>query len=155
MPPQFNELFDPHLVALDLRARTQNEAILEIVEKLRASGKVSQYYEFSDEVMTRESRSSTNTGDGVAFPHARTDLVEQIVLGIGRSKNGVRFGDSGALVYLVFLVGVPQRMVTDYLVCVGTIARIVKTPEMHDSLMNAQTEAELAELLRTGALLLE
>ncbi len=155
MAPQFNELFDSDHVVLDLRAASQNEAILEIVERLRAHGKVAEYYEFSDEVMERESKSSTNTGDGVAFPHARTDRVEQIILGIGRSRTGVRFGDSAALVHLVFLIGVPQRFVTDYLVCVGTIARIVKTEEMRAALMKAETASEFVKLLREGALLLE
>ena len=111
--------FDPKQVALELRATNQAEAILEIVELLRANGKVEEYYKFSDAVMEREGRSSTNTGDGVAFPHARTDLVEKMVLGIGRSQKGVRFGEAKEPVHLIFLVGVPKRMVNDYLVCVG------------------------------------
>ena len=155
MAPLFHELFHPTQVALDLRSTTQNEAILEIVELLRASEQVAKYYEFADEVMQREGRSSTNTGDGVAFPHARTDLVDEIVLGMGRSKAGVRFGHSESLVHLIFLVGVPQRLVTDYLVCVGTIARIVKPKERREALMEATMPEQFADILRTGALLLE
>jgi len=29
------------------------------------------------------------------FPHARTDLVDQIILGIGRSRAGIPFGKNG------------------------------------------------------------
>ncbi len=155
MAPQFYELFDPKQVVLDLRATTQDEAILEIADLLRVNGPVAQYYEFADAVMAREGRSSTNTGDGVAFPHARTDLVEQIILGVGRSIQGVQFGTSSQLVHLVFLVGVPQRMVTDYLVCVGTIARIVRPPERREALMRAEKTEQFVEVLRAGALLLE
>ncbi len=155
MAPLFNELFDPKQVVLELRAATQNEAILEIVDWLRVTERVANYYEFADLVMQREGRSSTNTGDGVAFPHARTDLVEQIVLGIGRSKTGVQFGESQSPVHLIFLIGVPERLVTDYLVCVGTIARIVKPQERRTALMEATTPEAFADVLRTGALLLE
>jgi mannitol/fructose-specific phosphotransferase system IIA component (Ntr-type) len=155
MAPLFNELFDPSQVVLDLRATNQNEAILEIAELLRANERVTQLYEFADAVMQREGRSSTNTEAGIAFPHARTDLVEEIVLGIGRSKAGVRFGHSTSLVYLIFLVGVPQRLVTDYLVCVGTIARVVKSEEQRRALMEAATPEEFSDVLRTGATLLE
>lgn len=155
MAPQFQELFDPQRVALDLAARTETEAILEIVEVLRNNGRVTQYYEFANAVMEREGRSSTNTNDGVAFPHARTDLVDEIVLGIGRSKNGVRFGEGKSPVYLVFLVGVPQRMVTDYLVCVGTIARIVRPEEARAALLAAETPEAFVEILRLGAVKLE
>jgi mannitol/fructose-specific phosphotransferase system IIA component (Ntr-type) len=155
MAPQFTELFDAKQVALELRATTQNEAILELVELLRANNRVAEYYKFADEVMQREGRSSTNTGEGVAFPHARTDLVDEIVLGIGRSIAGVRFGISEQLVHLIFLVGVPQRLVTDYLVCVGTIVRIVKPQERRAVLMAAKTADDFVNVLRAGALLLE
>ena len=155
MALSFHELFRPEQIVADLRATTQNDAVLEIVERLRSANCVEDYFAFADAVMERESRSSTNTGDGVAFPHARSDLVEAIVVGIGRSKAGVKFGGPDAAVHLIFLLGVPQRMVTDYLVCVGTIARIVKPKERRDALMNAATAEELAEILRSGALLLE
>jgi mannitol/fructose-specific phosphotransferase system IIA component (Ntr-type) len=155
MTLRYNELFDPRHVVLDLQASQHNDAIVEIAERLRESGAVKNLYDFADAVMEREGRSSTNTGEGVAFPHARSDLVERIVLGIGRSNTGVRFGSGEAPVHLVFVLGVPQRSVTEYLVCVGTIARIVKPKERWDALMNAATAEQFAEVLRTGALLLE
>src|SRR5438552_15007746 len=126
MSALLSEILDPNLVVLELREGTSAEAILEIAELLRDHGHVQDYYKFADAVMEREGRSSTNTGEGVAFPHARTDLVGRITLGVGRSEAGIRFGESKALVLLVFLVGVPQRMVNDYLVWVGDLARVVK-----------------------------
>lgn len=155
MPSLLNELLDPNQVALELRATNESEAILEIVELLRANGKVEEFYKFSDAVMEREGRSSTNTGDGVAFPHARTDLVEKMVLGIGRSKRGVRFGDLKKPVHLIFLVGVPKRMVNDYLVCVGTLARLLSDKIIREKLLKAAMASELIEQLRSASLLLE
>ena len=43
---------------------------------------------FYDAVMEREEKSSTVAEGGVAFPHARTAVVDQLLLGIGRSKTG-------------------------------------------------------------------
>jgi mannitol/fructose-specific phosphotransferase system IIA component (Ntr-type) len=155
MSALLSEILDPNLVALELRARTEGEAILEIADLFRENGQIDKYYEFADAVMEREGRSSTNTGEGVAFPHARTDLVKRIVLGIGRSKEGIRFGELKELVHLVFLIGVPQRMVNDYLVCVGALARVVKDKTRRDALMAATTAEELVEQLRAAALLVE
>jgi PTS system nitrogen regulatory IIA component len=155
MSALLSEILDPSLVALELRARTEGEAILGIAELFRKNGQIEKYYEFADSVMEREGRSSTNTGEGVAFPHARTDLVQQIVLGIGRSKAGIRFGESKELVHLIFLIGVPQKMVNDYLVCVGALARVVKDKARRDALMAATTAEELVEQLRAAALLVE
>jgi mannitol/fructose-specific phosphotransferase system IIA component (Ntr-type) len=155
MPALLNEILDPNLVVLELREQTAAEAILEIVERLRDHGLVHDFYKLADAVMEREGRASTNTGEGVAFPHARTDLVDRLVLGIGRSKAGIPFGYSSELVHLIFLVGVPQRMVTSYLVCLGALARVVKDKECRDKLMAAETGEEFVELMRTGSLALE
>jgi len=150
-----SEILDPKLVVLELREGTAAEAILEIAELLRDQGHVQDYYKFADAVMEREGRSSTNTGEGVAFPHARTDLVQRIILGIGRSAAGIQFGPAKELVHLIFLVGVPKQMVTDYLVCVGAIARVVKDKAKRDALIATTSAEEFVELLRAGALVVE
>jgi mannitol/fructose-specific phosphotransferase system IIA component (Ntr-type) len=155
MPALLSEILDPKLVVLELREQTAAEAILEIVERLRDHGQVQDFYKLADAVMEREGRSSTNTGESVAFPHARTDLVDRLVLGIGRSKSGIPFGYSSELVHLIFLVGVPQRMVTDYLVCVGALARVVKDKPRRDALLAVETAEEFVELLREGSLLVD
>ena len=151
MSARLSEILDPKLVVLELREQTAAEAILEIVQNLRDNGLVEDFYKLADAVMEREGRTSTNTGEGVAFPHARTDLVDRLVLGIGRSKAGIPFGYSSELVHLIFLVGVPQRMVTSYLVCVGALARIVKDKARREALMAATTAEEFVELMRKGS----
>jgi mannitol/fructose-specific phosphotransferase system IIA component (Ntr-type) len=155
MSALLSEILDPRLVVLELREQTAAEAILEIVERLRDNGLVHDFYKLADAVMEREGRASTNTGEGVAFPHARTDLVDRLVLGVGRSKAGIPFGYSSDLVHLIFLVGVPQRMVTSYLVCVGALARVVKDKPRRDALMAVTTPEEFVELMREGSLAVE
>jgi len=155
MSALLSEILHPNLVVLELREGTSAEAILEIAERLRDHGHVQDYYKFADAVMEREGRSSTNTGEEVAFPHARTDLVERIVMGVGRSATGLQFGGMKELVHLVFLFGVPKQMVTDYLVCVGAVARVVKDKQKRDNLMQVTTGEEFVDQLRTGALHLE
>jgi mannitol/fructose-specific phosphotransferase system IIA component (Ntr-type) len=155
MSALLSEILDPKLVVLELREQTAAEAILEIVERLRDAGLVQDFYKLADAVMEREGRASTNTGEGIAFPHARTDLVDRLVLGIGRSTKGIPFGYSSEAVHLIFLVGVPQQMVTTYLVCVGALARVVKDKARRDALMAAGTGEEFVELMREGSLAVE
>ena len=155
MSALLSEILDPKLVALELREGTAAEAILELAELLRDHGHVQDFFKFADAVMEREGRTSTNTGEGVAFPHARTDLVNKISLAVGRSTPGIRFGPSKELVHLIFLFGVPKQMVTDYLVCVGAVARVVKDQPKRDELIAVATAEEFVELLRSGAHLVE
>jgi len=155
MSALLSEILDPRLVVLELREGTSAEAILELAELLRNHGHVRDYFKFADAVMEREGRSSTNTGQGVAFPHARTDLVQHISMAIGRSQAGLRFGLAKELVHLVFLFAVPKQMVTDYLVCVGAVARAVREKVKRDALMAVGATEEFVEQLRAGALLVE
>jgi len=149
------DLLDERQVTLELRAKTRDEALREIVATMAGGAKARESEKFLAEVMTREEVHTTFIGNGVAFPHARTDLVTQIVLGIGRCRQGIPFGEKGELAHLLFVIGVPRRLINDYLVCVGALARLTKDKTTREALMSASTPAEIVELLRAGSLLLE
>ena len=149
------DLLDEQHVVLELRAREAEEALREIIATLHATGAVTEAEKLLAEVMEREKAHSTFMGRGAAFPHARTDIVTDIVLGIGRSAEGVPFGENGELAHLLFVIAVPRRMVTDYLVCVGALARLVSDEKTRAALDTATTAAELVEVLRAGSMLLE
>jgi mannitol/fructose-specific phosphotransferase system IIA component (Ntr-type) len=150
-----SDLLDERHVTLELKARTRPEALREIVSTMTTGDQIRDPKKFIAEVAEREKLHPSFMGNGVALPHLRTDLVEEIVLGIGRSREGIPFGEKAEPAHLIFLVGVPKRMVTDYLVCVGALARLTKGQADRARLMQSETAAELIELLRTGSLLLE
>ncbi len=155
MPATLADLLEERHITLDLRSEGREEALREIISLMKVTPAVVDAEKFLQEVLAREEAHTTFMGDGVAFPHARTDLVTRIVLGIARSREGVPFAENGEPAHLIFVIGVPTRMVTDYLVCVGALARITKDPANRAALMDAETAAEFSELLRAASLLLE
>ena len=148
------DVLDEQAVTLELQARSCEEALREIIATMRCDGTMEGPAKLLVEVLARERVHSTFIGRGVAFPHARTNLVNQICLGIGRSKPGVPFGPNGELAHLIFVIAVPQRMVTDYLTCVGALARLSSDEKTRAALDQAATPDEFVELLRAGSLLL-
>ena len=142
-------------VTLALRAGTRDEALREIIATMRGETKLAEPEKFLGEVLAREQASSTYMGNGVALPHARTELVTQIIMGAGRSDDGLVFGPKGERVHLLFVIAVPQRMVNDYLVCVGALARLVNDAETRAALRHCATATEFVELIRAASLLLE
>jgi PTS system nitrogen regulatory IIA component len=146
--PLLDGLLDPKHVALDLGGSTVGEVVWEIVELLRESGELNKPSEFFEAVMAREEKASTVANGGVAFPHARTELVDQILLGIGRSRKGVVFDREKDLVHLIFVIAVPQQMVNDYLICVGALARLLGQESTRQALLAAATPAEFLDQLR-------
>jgi mannitol/fructose-specific phosphotransferase system IIA component (Ntr-type) len=146
--PLLDELLNPKHLVLEISGVTAGEAIWEIVERLRDGRELRQPEQFYEAVMEREQKSSTVANGGVAFPHARTNLVDQILLGIGRSKAGVTFAGRADLVHLIFVIAVPQQMVNDYLICVGALARLLKSRERRKDMLEAASSADFFEQMR-------
>jgi mannitol/fructose-specific phosphotransferase system IIA component (Ntr-type) len=141
------DLLDEKQVILRLRSRKPANAVREIIQLLAANGKIDDADEFLEQVLAREQVHPSTVENGVVFPHARTDLVDQIILGIGRSRAGIPFGKNGVRARLIFVIGVPQQLVNDYLICVGTLARLVRDDAIHSTLLGAETAREFLDAL--------
>ena len=142
------DLIDPRKIVLKLQASTQADAMIKLVDVLAANGRIKNVNQFLEELRTREAINSTYAADGIAFPHARTKLVDEIVLVIGRSETGIPWTDNGEIAQLIFLIALPERLISDYLVVVGAIARITKDRPLRTLLLHAESVDEfLATLL--------
>jgi mannitol/fructose-specific phosphotransferase system IIA component (Ntr-type) len=150
MPIALTGLLTEQQVILRLHSRKPANAIREIVDALASdiSGrKIAKPEAFLEQVFAREQKHSSVVEDGVVFPHARTDLVDEIVIGVGRSRAGIPFGENQQRAHLIFVIAVPERLLSDYLVCVGTLARLVKDETIRSRLLNAETPREFIEAL--------
>jgi mannitol/fructose-specific phosphotransferase system IIA component (Ntr-type) len=145
-------ILDQRQVVLQLRSRRRSNVIREIVSLFEKTGSVVRPADFLAQVLAREEAGSTLAENGVAFPHARTELVDQIALAIGRSRAGIPWNDQGERARLIFLLAVPQRLVNDYLVLVGTLARVTRDQQQRDALFAAATPAEFVAILRESGL---
>jgi mannitol/fructose-specific phosphotransferase system IIA component (Ntr-type) len=155
MPIALANLLAEQQVILRLRSRKSVNAIREIVDVLASdiSGrKIAKPEAFLEQVFAREQAHPSMVENGVVFPHARTDLVDEIVLGVGRSRAGIPFGENQQRAHLIFVIGVPERLLSDYLVCVGTLARMVKDDTIRSKLLNAETSRQFIDALTTETL---
>lgn len=147
MPIALADLIKPKQITLHLQAQTQSEAVGELVALLAATGAIRDSARFLEELSGREAVNSTYAADGVAFPHARTKLVDQIVLAIGRTDDEIHWTGKGELARLIFLIAVPERLISDYLVVVGSIARITRDDPLRTLLLHAETVEEFVATL--------
>lgn len=142
-----SDLLDEKQVILRLRSRKLPNALREIVQLLAQNRKINDAEKFLEQVLTREQAHPSVVENGVAFPHARTDLVDEIVIGIGRTRAGIPIGADRQRARLIFVVSVPERLVNDYLICVGTLARLVRDDAIRSRLLHAETAGEIIEAL--------
>ena len=155
MPIALADLLTEQQVILRLRSRKPANAIREIVDVLASDiggRKIANPEAFLEQVFAREQMHPSTVENGVVFPHARTDLVDEIVIGVGRSRAGIPFGENQQRAHLIFVIGVPERLLKDYLVCVGMLARLVKDGAIRLRLFNAETPREFIEALTAETL---
>jgi len=136
------ELLQPAHILLDLNESKRTVAIHRVAALLEKDEGVIHFQGFYDELLARERVEATSLGNGVAFPHARTDHVKRLVLAVGRSREGVSFDQAGEKIHFIFVIGTPRRMVTEYLALVGAMARLLRQDEVREKLMAANTPEE-------------
>jgi len=141
------DLLDEKQVILRLRSRKVTNALREIIELLAQNGKIDNSAAFFEKVLAREQAHPSVVENEAAFPHARTDLADEIVIGVGRSHAGIRFGPNEERARLIFVIGVPERLVNDYLICVGTLVRLVRDDTIRSALLQVQTPREFIDAL--------
>src|SRR5271154_225427 len=150
---QISSLLKPEQIKLELTQQKRCNAINEVAQLLQHNPNVTNFAGFYEELLARERIESTFLGNEIAFPHSRTDSLKGMVLAICRSPQGVWFENSNQTVKLIFVIGTPKRMVTDYLSVVGGLARLLKDPSTREHLISAPgvdefiatlTQAELA-----------
>jgi mannitol/fructose-specific phosphotransferase system IIA component (Ntr-type) len=120
----------------DLEAQSDREAISKMLDLLRNHPNVRNFEEFSSDVFERQQTDPPLFPGGVAFPHARTNGVSELVTAVAICRNPIRFGDIS--VRLIFLVGVPKQAGADYLALISFVARQVRGNQAIDRLIEAQ-----------------
>jgi len=96
----------------------KKEVISALVDSLVTTGKVANQHRdgLIDGAVQRESVGSTGIGQGIAIPHCRTDLVDEIICAFGRCPDGLDFDSlDGDPVYSVFLLLTPTAMKDEHL----------------------------------------
>jgi len=145
------DILDERQIALQLKSRRQAKALREIIGLFGKTESIIEPADFLAQVLVRERGNSTLAENSVAFPHARTELVDQITLAVGRSRAGIPWNDRGERARLIFVVAVPQRLLNDYLVLVGKLARITQNEQQRQALLAAPTPAEFIQILCSAA----
>jgi nitrogen PTS system EIIA component len=138
-------------VITDLKATTKDEAIREIVNSLRAAGKVAPEHTDAiiSAIMKREELGSTGIGRGVAVPHTKHGSVDSIVATVALSVNGLDFAAlDGDVVHILFLLISPPDRPGEHLRGLETITRHLKSDDFCSFLRQAKTKEQVIDLLK-------
>ncbi len=138
------------LITFDLKGKTKNEVIRELVDMASQSNLVKDAEELYRDVTERENLVTTGVGYGVAFPHAKTRATRGIVIAFGRSDTGVDFDAMDRKpVHLFFLIAAPEDAIGAHLNVMARLSFIMKSEENRKKLMEVQSPGELLQIIDT------
>ena len=144
---QLRELFREDAVHLALAARSKDEVLKELIRLLKLDDKSEgMLYKM---LKRRENLGSTGIGHGIAIPHCRSLVVNDLRLAFGRKMEGVDYKsiDEKPAQFFFLIVAPPLEVSNQYLPVLGKIAQFAKDKEVVLRLAALQTPADFMNLV--------
>jgi len=144
------DYLDNDCIILELKQKNKKNTILGIINHLLEKKKITKddKKEISKAIFQREEMGSTAIGNHIAFPHARTNSVKDIIICIGISKEGIEFDSlDQEPVNIVALLLSNQKEAGLHLKMLAFLARMLRDKYLVQRLKNAKTKEEVIGLL--------
>ncbi len=147
------DYMDKELFFFNLQANSKEEAITDIVKRMKENQAINDESYLLEEIFNRESRGGTSLGNGVAIPHARLKSLDKIVIAMARLSTGINFcAEDRQPVKIIFILITPMDKLGEYLKVLAGLSKLMKDKKLLKSLFAAdsiQTAWELFESLES------
>lgn len=131
-----------------LSARTKNEVLAELIDPLVNKHPSLARDNIFEVLLTRENLGTTGIGDGVAIPHGKIEGLDQVLIAVGRSIEGLDFATlDHKPAHIFFLVLAPEKSAGKHLKVLAYISRLLQDPSFKESFMGAENREELWDLI--------
>jgi mannitol/fructose-specific phosphotransferase system IIA component (Ntr-type) len=146
-----SELLSPSTINLNLRSADRESVLTELVDQIpELAHQPEARQTLLRALHEREQLHSTGVGDGIALPHARNalvGLVDHSIIVFGRHANGIHYDSIDAIpAQLFFLVVAPT--VTQHLAILARLSRLLRDPDLRQSLLSADQPEEVIARIR-------
>lgn len=136
-------------VKVPLAAGTKDEVFRELVQLVAADMAPGVAEPILAAVRDREREMTTGFGAGVAIPHGRTPVVDELGIAAGVTRSPIDYGAiDGEPVRIVFLLVGPETAAGEHVRTLARIARLVRRPEVRDALLEAPSTADFVRVIR-------
>jgi len=144
---QLRDFLNREAIRLQLQGDTRDEVLRELIGLLDVDEKSRGI--LLKMLKRRENLGSTGVGRGIAIPHCRALVVNELKLAYGRKREGVEYRaiDGKPVKHFFLIVAPPLEVSNDYLPVLGRLAQFAKQPDMAEQLEHLGTPEQLIALL--------
>ncbi|MFW5800912.1 MAG: PTS sugar transporter subunit IIA [Spirochaeta sp.] len=145
------ELLTPDRVCLNLPGTNKREVINALMDIAYATGKVSNRETALQSVLQRESRMSTGMEFGVAIPHGKTDVVDELLAFLALKPEGVDFDAlDGSRSYIFLFTLSPLNRKGPHVQFLTDVSRLLTSEDLRSRLIASQTSEDAVRILLSG-----
>lgn len=143
------DILTPESIRAPLAAQDKRGVIDELVDVLAGIRRVVDAAALKEAVWTREQTRTTGIGHGLAIPHGKSPGLPALAMAIGKPAKPMDFqAIDGQPVKLIVLLASPPDRTSDHIQALARISRLMTMDEFRNKIYNAQTSAEIYELIR-------
>lgn len=141
-------LLKPERINLELKGRKKVDVLKEMVALVKEGDGAESLLQT---LLKREELGSTGIGKGIAIPHGRSLLIDNLEMAVGRSTKGVDFDSIDKRpAHLFFLImAPPQDRGNQYLITLGRVAMVCQELTKKKRLFDPQNPDEFIELVHS------
>jgi len=134
-------------IILDLRAKTKETVIEEIVDNLVETGKIKNKEKALKAVLEREKKMTTGMQHGVAIPHGKTDSVDELVTAIAIKKDGIDFDSMDKLPSKIFIMTIsPSSHSGPHIQFLAEVSKVLKSEDARQQFLSAKKEEDIINI---------
>jgi CBS domain-containing protein/mannitol/fructose-specific phosphotransferase system IIA component (Ntr-type) len=145
---RLSRILDKDLVVPRLKSRYKIDAIGEILDRVIQKHTHLDRETLESKIIERENIENTSYGRGFAFPHARTDAVDEMYTALGLAPQGLedKTKDQQKL-QVICLMLTPSTISRSYLQTLSAFASFARTPGNTERLLSAGTVEEIIDVI--------
>lgn len=137
-------LIQEKTIRIPLTATDRHEAISELVDVLSETGCIDNCETIKQAVWERELQRTTGIGEGLAVPHGRCDVLDHMVMAMGRPNTPIDFGSPDKRpVELIILLVSPTDNTSDHIQALGRISRLMIDRSFRETAYATESSSEL------------
>jgi PTS system nitrogen regulatory IIA component len=152
---QFSSLFRPSQVICQTEYTDRDTILMELLRLLTLEKTVGDVQQIYRTILERENEHPTVVGPGIAMPHARLEDINEIVVGVATSKNGIVYASNvDNPIKLIILTLAPKASPAAYLQAMSSLAKICQDPATADIVARLPTAQKVWSFFDTGGMVL-
>lgn len=137
-------------IVLDKQLKTKKNVIDYMANHLYHGNYINDKEKFINDINKREKESSTNMGNLIAIPHAKSSVVNQPVMMYLRTDKDITDND-GQKLRSFFMIAVPESGLDEHLKIISKLATYLMDENLLKQLLSAETPYEILNIFNNKA----